>query len=206
MTWLCIAVLIKTVSFALLERRLSITRAIALMLAANVLSTIPGLLTAVFAGALSLFTLPVVFLLGKLAERRISLLADESTRKPFTGKGLALAFTAAFFVSVVMFSLAGIALDDRNFATYWVFKILFATVAVCVGMGISTVLEEGAIARMVRRTHPQTSFYPSVVRANYITLGTVLLVAAVQILPKRLHSPNFIVSWLHNLASSLGMA
>jgi hypothetical protein len=73
-------------------------------------------------------------------------------------------------------------------------------------MGISTVLEEGAIARMVRRTHPQTSFYPSVVRANYITLGTVLLVAAVQILPKRLHSPNFIVSWLHNLASSLGMA
>src|SRR5689334_22625949 len=62
LTWLCIAVVINTGSFALLEPRLSTTRAIALMLAANVLSTIPGLLTAAFAGSFSLLTLPIVFL------------------------------------------------------------------------------------------------------------------------------------------------
>jgi hypothetical protein len=37
------------------------------------------------------------------------------------------------------------------------------------------------------------------VRANYVTLGLALLVAALKVLPQRLRAPHFIVSWLHSL-------
>jgi hypothetical protein len=98
-----------------------------------------------------------------------------------------------------MFYMAGHALDINKYGYYWIFKILFATLAVSVGMAISTILEEGAIARLARRTHGQLSFFTSVVRANYITLGLVLLVAALKVLPQRLQAPHFLVSWLHAL-------
>src|SRR5262249_4898745 len=115
-------------------------------------------------------------------------------KKSFKGKGTALAFTAAFILSFVMFYVADNALGGRDFVTYWVLKVLFAGTAVCVGMGISAVLEEYAIWRLARNTHGQASFYTSVIRANYITLGLVLLVATANMLPKRLNSPHLLVS------------
>src|SRR5439155_1817026 len=48
-------------------------------------------------------------------------------------------------------------------------------------------------------------FLHSVIRANYVTLGIVLLVAAGQMLPRRMHAQNFLVSWLHSLSSILGI-
>jgi hypothetical protein len=200
--WLCIAVLIKTGTFVLLERRLPPDKAMSLMLAANVLSTIPGLLTAVLAGALTPLALPIVFVLGKLAEKRVSALPPDCTTTRFAGHRLSLVFTAAFLLSVLMFSLAGVALDERNYATYWLLKFLFATIAVSVGMGISTVLEECAIATLAHKG--QLSFYTSVMRANYITLVVVLGIAAAHMIPQRFGAPHFIVSWLQSIASSVG--
>lgn len=97
---------------------------------------------------------------------------------------------------MVLFFLAGNALDTNHLAHYWTFKILFATLAVSVGMAISAVLEECVIARLARNAHGELSFYTSVIRANYITLGLVLLAAAIATLPKRLSAPGFLVSWL----------
>ena len=45
----------------------------------------------------------------------------------------------------------------------------------------------------------------SVGRANYITLVFVLVVAAVQILPKRLANAHFLASWLHSLLAVFGL-
>ena len=205
LTWLVIAIVIKCASFVLLERRLHRTQAASLMLKANVLSTIPGLLAATLAGAATLLALPLIFGLGMLAQKRLSSLALQSQKRRFTGRGVASAFTAAFFLSVAMFYLAGGALDNDRFSAYWILKLLFATIAVSVGMMISTVLEEYAIARLACKTSGKLSFYTSVIRANYITLGLVLLVAALQILPKRLAAPHFIVSWLHNISTLLGL-
>jgi ABC-type multidrug transport system permease subunit len=204
LVWLCIAVLIKTGAFVMLERRLPPNQAMSLMLAANVLSTIPGLLTAVFAGVLSILALPLVFALGKLAEKRLSALSPPGTTNRFAGHGLAFIFTAAFVVSVVMFYMAGRALDGGNFAVYWILKFLFATVAVSVGMAISTVLEECAIATLAHKG--QLSFYTSVLRANYITLAVVLGAAAAHMLSLRFGAPHFIVSWVQSVASSFGLS
>jgi hypothetical protein len=205
LAWLGIAVAIKTGSFVFLEYRLPPAKALGWMLVANVLSTIPGLLTAVFAGALSLLALPVVFLFGKLAEKRLSALPAGQPVNRFLRNGLALLFTAGFLVSVVMFQMAGTALEDCNFASYWVLKLCFATIAVSVGMGLSAVLEECAIATLARHAYGQLSFYTSVIRANYITLAIVLGVAAAQIIPRRLGAPHFIVSWLQTVVSTLGL-
>ena len=202
--WLAVAVAIKTGAFVLIESRLPPAKALGLMLAANVLSTIPGLLTAVFAGVLTLLAVPVVFVLGKLAEKRLAALPSEQPHR-FRGNGLAFLFTGGFIVSVFMFYMAGAALQESSFAKYWILKLFFATMAVSVGMGLSVVLEECAIAVMARKAYGQLSFYTSVFRANYFTLAIVLGVAAAQIIPRRLEAPNFIVWWLHNMASTLGL-
>lgn len=208
LTWLVIAVAIKSISFACLERRLSWPKAICFMLIANVLSTIPGALAAAFAGsgALTLFTLPIIFGFGLIAERRFSLLSKQTATPRFSGRGVAFAFTGAFFVSLVMFFLAGSQLDAGQFVTYWLLKLLFATIAVSTGMAISIVLEEYALGWLARQNHRQIFFFVPVIRANYITLGVVLLVTALEILPKRLAAPHFIVSWLQAVSSFLGLA
>jgi hypothetical protein len=176
-------VTIKTGAFVFLEQRLPPAKALSLMLTANVLSTIPGLLTAIFAGALILLALPVVFVLGKLAQKRLSALPPTGPMQRFLVNALPFLFIGAFVVSMVMFYLARSTPDDSYYASYWVLKLLFVIIAVTVGMGLSAVLEECAIATLARNAHGQLSFYVSVVRANYITLAVVLGVAVARIIP-----------------------
>jgi hypothetical protein len=206
LVWLLVAVVIKGVSFACLERRLSWPKAVCFMLTANVLSTIPGLLTATLAGSVVLLALPIMFGLGVLAQRRLSALPQDDSATRFSRRGLALAFTLAFIVSAVLFSLAGMKLDAERFASYWIIKLLFVTIAATTGMAISTVLEEYAVGILARKSHGQIFFYKPVLRANYITLGMVLLVSACEILPRRLAAPHFIVSWVQAVSSFLGLA
>jgi len=141
LSWLGIAVAIKCASFAFLEPRLSRPKAVSFMLIANVLSTIPGLLIASFAGALPLLALPLIFGLGLLAEVRVSGFQMDPQTKSTKGKGTALALTAAYILSCVMFFLAQHAFGAHSFAIYWVITLVFAGVAVSVGRGISAVLQ-----------------------------------------------------------------
>ncbi len=52
------------------------------------------------------------------------------------------------------------------------------------------------IWRLARTKHGDLAYYASVFRANYITLGVTLLVAALQMLPRRWHAPQFL-AWLN---------
>jgi len=45
-----------------------------------------------------------------------------------------------------------------------------------------------------------------IIRANYITLGVVLLVAALQMLPKRLAAPRLLSPGLTTVSAFLGLA
>jgi hypothetical protein len=175
------------------------------MLVANILSTIPGVLIAAFSSSMSGFilSLPIVWILGAMVGERWERLAPPGQNRFFASGFVPLAFTGIFILSVILFGFAGGELESRNYAGYWVTKFIFVTLVACTGMVISAVLEEYAIAQLTRRTHANQSFYVSVFRANYITLGCVLLVAALQILPQRLNAPHFIVSWLHSLTSLL---
>ncbi len=206
--WLAAAVAIKCAALVLLERRLPWANAVWFMLLANVLSTITGVLVATSAGSVagSMLALPVVFALGWVAQRRLPLLLKPGQRPWVAGGKAMLAFVAFFYVSVLMYMLAQGALERRSFGDYWLCKFLFVTMVACTGILISTVLEECAIARLSRKSLGKISFYPSVLRANYVTLAVVLFVAAMEMLPKRLNAPHFIVSWLQSLSVALGFS
>ncbi len=191
--YLTAAIIIKCAAFAILEPRLPWRTAVRFMLLANLFSTIPGVLAAVFGAVFSVFATPFVAFLGNAAGRRLSQLPDSHPVGRRIGKRLALGVTLAFIASVVLFHLAGSSLETRQYASYWIMKVLFACLAVTAGMAISALLEEFAIAKLARKSHGSLSFFTPVIRANYITLGLVLFGAAAQVLPKRLHAPHFIL-------------
>ena len=150
--------------------------------------------------------MPLVGALGLLVGRRLKTLTWPGKAHKISAGLAAPAFAAVFMLSVLLFGLAGAALDQRTYGSYWALKFTFVTLVACTGIVISAVLEEYAIAQFTRKSHPRVTFYTSVFRANYITLGAVLLVAALQMLPKRLNAPHFIISALHMLSSLLGLA
>ena len=82
------------------------------MLVANVVSTIPGALIGAFTASLSgvIFAVPLVFVLGRVVQRQLSLLPQPGPRRWISGGADALAFLAFFILSVVLFELAGSAL------------------------------------------------------------------------------------------------
>lgn len=205
---LAAAVTLKSCSFAWLERRFTWRKAVWFMLLANVVSTIPGVLIATLAGSIAAWflSLPIVFLMGTLVGQRLRLLEKPKTDPQFLGFLVAVIFTGIFILSVLLHERAGDVLGDRRHAAYWTVKLAFVALVATTGIVISAVLEETVIARCAKATHVGQSFYTSVVRANYITLGVILLVAASQMLPQRLHSPHFIVSWLRHLTAMPGLA
>src|SRR5688572_14216902 len=73
--WLAAAVSVKCGAFVFFERRLPWQNAVLFMLLANVLSTIPGVLLAAFAGSISgmILAVPLVCVLGMMVGRRIAL-------------------------------------------------------------------------------------------------------------------------------------
>jgi hypothetical protein len=199
--WLAVAVVLKSTAFILFERRLPWRTAFLFMLIANILSTIPGLLTSLFSGSIAFLALPIIFVMGLLAQRRLTALKLERGDPNPKLQWVSFAFTVTYFASLIMFYMASEFADPRHATQYWFLKFTFTTSAVLLGLAISAVLEEYAIARLAAKTVGRSSFYTSVIRANYVTLGLVLLVAAIQTLPRRLHSPGFLISCWHSVSS-----
>lgn len=206
--WLLAAVIIKTGAFVLLERRLSWRRAILYMLFANVISTIPGFLIAGISASLSAawLALPLVGLLGWAVQRRVARLSGSSLWRRVSAVTVVICFVAFFYISLAVYGFAEGALYGDDFVGYWIMKFVFVAMVACTGMVISSVLEECVVAGLARKSQGNVSFYAPVLRANYFTLALVLLVAALEMLPRRLHAPHFIVSWLHSVATSFGLA
>jgi hypothetical protein len=205
---LAIAVAIKCFVFVWLDRRLPWRKAVLFMLLANVLSTIPGVLIAAFTASIVgiVLALPLVFALGWMVQRRIARLPEAHQWKRISGGGALIAFIAFFIVSVVLYGVAESVLDARNYQVYWILKFIFVTLVACTGIVMSAVLEECVVAFLTRKSSSNLSFFTPVFRANYITLGVILLVAAVKMLPQRLHSPHFITGWFNAILTAVGLA
>jgi hypothetical protein len=203
--WLAAAVVIKCGAFVFLERRLSWGRSILFMLLANVISTIPGVMVAALTASLGgfLFALVLVCGLGWFVQCRIALL-PKARQFPSLPAMVTVGFVVFFFVSAALFEFAGSALAAKSFAGYWILKFIFVTLVACTGIFISAVLEESVIARLSRKGN-EVFYYKSVFRANYITLAVVLSVVALEMLPKRLAAPHFLVSWIQSLSTALGL-
>lgn len=208
--WLLLAIVIKSVAFVCFEKRLTWVQAAFFMLMANIVSTIPGVLLAQFNASAPigglLFALPIVYALGWMVQRRLQPLFPSSRLPRITCVAVMVAFAMFHVASMFLYGFTQVALDNRNHAGYWILKFLFVSLVAGTGIVISAVLEEGVIARLSARSGGNVSFHASVIRANYVTLATILLVAAVAMLPRRLRSPGFLTSWLEQVCASIGLS
>lgn len=199
--WLLIAVTVKCASFIFFERRLPWRQAAGYLLVGNVLSTLIGVVISLPTAAVSLlFLVPIYFVTLKPARRLAEYFRwqESGWRRPEALAGLAV---GGVTVTMFLFTTAQVALSADNYLVYWLTKFGMLTIALLISILLTALWEEWVVATLARARHPERSYLPAVMRANYVTFGVVLLVAAIEMLPKRLHSRGFIVSLLEFLFS-----
>lgn len=112
---------------------------------------------------------------------------------------LARLMTGAMVASCIFFMAGQGAVEAHQHALYWTIKLAAIFLALLPSVTMTTVWVEWAIWRLSSRPEG-TRYFATVLRANLYVLLLVMLVPALMILPKRLHSPDFIAK--HNKVSS----
>ena len=200
---LIVAVVLKSMLFAVFERRLPRLRAAWRMFLGNVLTSFVGLLVAVMIASspgILLIGVPLVYFLCWLPSRRLVKAAPLAWLARTSPAALAGIMTCALLASCILFMAGRGALETHELVLYWIIKLAAIFLALFASMTLTTVWEEWVIWRL--SSHPDgTGFFASVLRANLYVLLLVMLVPAVLILPKRLHSPDFLAQ-RHNRAAS----
>jgi hypothetical protein len=198
---LAMAVVLKSVLFAVFERRLARPAAAWRMFLGNVLTSFVGLLVAVMIASAPSFWLigaPLVCALCWLPARRLVKAAPLPWLARRSPTALAGVMTGAMVASCILFMAGQGALETHQHVLYWIIKLAAIFLALLASMTLTTVWEEWAIWRLSSRPEG-TGFFASVLRANLYVLLFVMAVPAVLILPKRLHSPDFLAH-RHNAA------
>jgi hypothetical protein len=198
---LAAAVVLKSVLFALFEPRLPRLRAAWRMLLGNVLTSFVGLLVAVMIASSPVgwsFGAPVVILLCWLPARRLVKAAPLTWLARRSPAALATGMTSAMLVSCVLFMVGQGALETHEHALYWIIKLVAILIALLASITLTAIWEEWIIWRLSSRPEGK-GFFPAVLRANLYVLLLVMAIPAVLIIPKRLHSPDFLAR-RHNAA------
>ncbi len=190
-----LAVAVKCVAFVRLEKGLRAKDAVWMMIKANLYSSVMGILAS-FSAVMPIFlfvSLPIIYLASLVPAGRILNYANWAGKTMrMTKKLLAFGFVAAFIATIVLFEIARMHLDERDYAQYWIWKFIYVTVALGLSILMTASWEESMIARLAARKYPEATYFVSVVRANYVTFGLLLLIAAVLILPARFRNAHFL--------------
>jgi hypothetical protein len=190
---LAIAVIVKSALFAVFEQRLPRLVAAWRMFLGNVLTSFIGILVATMIanGPVWIVGAPLAFVLCWMPARRLVKQAPLpwfARRSPATLAGI---MTVAFLGSCILFMVGQGAISDHRLALYWIIKVAAIFLALFASVGLTTIWEEWAIWRLSSRP-AGWGFFASVLRTNLYVLILVMVVPAVQILPKRLKSPDFL--------------
>lgn len=190
---LTVAVVLKSVLFAVFERRLPRLRAAWRMFLGNVLTSFVGLIVAVMIAsspAIWLVGVPLVYLLCWLPSRRLVKAAPLAWLARTSPTVLAGIMTGALLGSCILFMVGRGALESHELVLYWIIKLVAIFLALLASMTLTAVWEEWVI--WLLSSQPDgTGFFASAVRANLYVLLLVMLVPALLILPKRIKSPDF---------------
>ncbi|MEQ2009815.1 MAG: hypothetical protein ABMA26_23775, partial [Limisphaerales bacterium] len=137
--------------------------------------------------------LPLVYFLSRIPAARIVQVSGWRWASRLRPNHVASGMVGLVVVSTVLFVMSMHQLETRHFLAYWILKFGYIVSGLAMGIGLTSVWEERVVAALARKEHPDANFFTSVVRANYLTFGAVMLVAAVATLPKRMQSPDFLV-------------
>jgi hypothetical protein len=204
---LIMAVVLKSVLFALFERQLPRLQAAWRMFLGNVLTSFVGLVVAVMIASspgIWLIGVPLVCVLCWLPARRLVRAAPLAWLARISPAALACTMTSALLASCILFSVGRGALEAHQQVLYWVIKLAAIFLALFASITLSTVWEEWVIWRMSSRPEG-IGFFAAALRANLYVLLLVMAVPAALILPKRLQSPDFLAQ-RHKMAVSQTIA
>lgn len=184
-------ILIKAVLFAWMERSSGPLKAFGAMIAANIVSSLIGLVPLLLAAAPSamLFGLLLVFLVTILPARRFIAFNPWGLAKNWNPILLAFLILALYVSTFVLFSLAQGMLDVSN-TGYWILKFCYIFIGLLISIGLTTLWEEWVVARVFRK---DGSFMESVLKVNLVAFLIVMAFLAAKALPARLRSPNFLI-------------
>jgi uncharacterized membrane protein YhaH (DUF805 family) len=101
-------------------------------------------------------------------------------------------------MSCILFMVGQGVLETHERALYWIIKLVAILIALIASITLTAIWEEWIIWRLSSRPEGK-GFFPAVLRANLYVLLLVMAVPAALILPKRLHSPDFLAH-RHNTA------
>jgi len=191
---LAVAVVVKSVLFAVFERRLPRLRAAWRMFLGNVLTSFVGLLVAVMiasSAGIWLIGVPLVCFLCWLPSRRLVKVAPVAWLARTPPGNLAIIMTGALLASCVLFMAGQGAIRTHQLVLYWITKLVAIFLALLASVTLTTVWEEWVIWRLSSRPEGP-GFFATVLRTNLYVLVLVMAVPAVLILPKRLKSPDFL--------------
>jgi hypothetical protein len=189
-----LVVLLKSAAFARFQTRLSFTRALLWMLAANVFTSIIGVMVPAMidSGGAILVGLPLVWALCLLPGQRLIAAAPLTRLARFTPGQLACGMTVLLAFSCLLFIISRTIHDSDTFLRYWLVKGLAVHLALIIGLAITAFWEEWIVWRLSRSEDDDLTFVRPVLRANLIVLLAVMVVSAAIMIPKRLKQPDFI--------------
>lgn len=203
--WLGIAVGVKCLAFAFLERSVSRRSAFFAMLFGNFMSSIAGLMLALAftSGPAFLIFVPLMCLLARSPGKRLSTASPWPRVRRVPPGSYAWLLPMALIASLFLFGMASAVLESRNYALYWALKILYVTLGLGISLLVTAAFEEWGVWICLRERAPDREFYKPVLRANYVTFFLIFLVLALKALPRRMESPNFLIYW-QDLVALLG--
>jgi hypothetical protein len=188
------AVIVKSLLFAVFERRLPRLHAAWRMFLGNVLTSFVGLLVAVMIASgvgVWLVGVPLVCILCWLPSRRLVRVAPVAWLARTSPAGLAGMMTSALLASCILFMVGQGAIRSHQLTLYWIIKLIAIFLALLASVTLTTVWEEWVVWRLSSRPEGK-GFFVSVLRTNLYVLVLVMVVPAALILPKRLKSPDFL--------------
>jgi hypothetical protein len=186
-------VLIKSIIFSFMQKRLRFFHALLLMLFGNILTTVIGVIAAAMIGSGPIIAIGflIVWMLCIIPARRFLAVIRRPWLKRFTPMGFAALMAFALVISCILFAASDAFMD--RFVVYWIWKLVAVYLALIVSIVLTAFWEEWVVWRLSRCPADYVGYVQPVIRANLIVLFCVMLFAAIVMLPQRLKSPNFLV-------------
>jgi hypothetical protein len=185
-----IVVVLKSATFARFQQKLTFTKALLWMLAANVVTSIVGVVVTAMidSGAAMFIGIPLVWALCLLPAQRLIESAPVGPLARFTSGQVAFGITLVLVFSYLLLLISRTVHDSDTFLRYWLFKVPTLFVALIVGLVLTAFWEEWIVLRLSNSGDDDFSFVRPVIRSNLLVLAAVMLISVGVIVPKRLRS------------------
>jgi hypothetical protein len=206
---LLVAVAMKSILFAASQKQLGFVHALMLMILANALTTLIGVLAgAMLASGPILFVgIFIVWGICIVPAKRLIAAVKLPWLKRFSPGMLAGAMSLILAASCILFGISAGVQFSGSKVVYWLVKLAAIYPALMMSMVLTAFWEEWVVWKLSSCPVDYSGYVRPVIRANLVVLLCVMAFGAAVALPKRTHAPDFMLrrdsAALHDEASSL---